>query len=119
MNSRIDDPVEPVSTGSMVILRADEIDDLKKRFFNGDAAAAYRLYKYFAFSKNDAVEADAWLVRAAEAGDKDAIYAWAVALTVRENYKLAQVWAKKSQSLGHKRASGLLVEIEEALAAGK
>lgn len=119
MTSKDDKGVEPVSTGSLVNLNPAEVEGLKKRFQEGDAVAAYRLYQYFAFARSDEVEGDAWLLRAAEAGHRDAVYALAATLTSREKYTQAHEWATKARSMGHEKAAELLVEIDEALAAGR
>ena len=66
------DPDAPVSTGSIYHLRPQQIDLLREKAENGDAAAAERLWRYYRLSAKQTPEnkrqADYWDAKAGAGG---------------------------------------------------
>ena len=60
------------SNGGTSALSASETARLQTRAADGDADAAFRLYRYYEYTEHDADAAEVFLRRAAELGSADA-----------------------------------------------
>lgn len=63
---------EPVSSGSQFFLAPEDFKKLNEKADLGDKDAAFRIYQFYAFVRNDENLAQDWLKRAATLGHEDA-----------------------------------------------
>ena len=92
-------PTEPITGAQSFNLTDVEQQALQQKANEGDAGAALRLARFYAFAKNDAAQEMIWLTRAAELGDASAQYNLAYAFIYDENYKdldAAGQWLEKA-----------------------
>lgn len=108
------------STHSIYYLSDDERSKLETKSINGDAEAAFRLYKYYSFSNYDADEQMRYLAIAASHNNIMAEYAYGIFLSCKNGpyskyYDLnkAIYWMKLAAAHGHTEAKTELLRLEE------
>ncbi|EGJ2442623.1 sel1 repeat family protein [Salmonella enterica] len=108
------------STHSIYYLSDDERSKLETKSINGDAEAAFRLYKYYSFSNYDADEQMRYLAIAASHNNIMVEYAYGIFLSCKNGpyskyYDLnkAIYWMKLAAAHGHTEAKTELLRLEE------
>jgi len=98
------------SSASKFDLSASEIQSYSKSAFGGtDPKAGFRLFQYFAITRNSREEALKWLRLSATQGYIDAEYSLGVILVdSEETKKEGMEWLKRASDKGDARAKNLL-----------
>lgn len=85
------------STGSRYYLSSNQLQILKGKAINGDAASSFRLAGFYESNKNDFNEAEFWYRLSAEQGHKDAALILAYLYQFHfKNYEKAIYWLEKN-----------------------
>jgi TPR repeat protein len=109
--------LDPKSMNAASYLTPSEEDRLKELAKHGDAKAAKRLDWFYGEGLGDDREASKWLRIAAEAGDLEAEYNYAVEITVVEDPPTkqtkaeARTWIEKAARGGYKPAIETLARL--------
>jgi len=107
-----------INRGSSFDMSLSEIKDFEKKACLGDSSAAFSLYSYYNFTKNENSKSLYWLLISAENGHRIAMYNlaydYAESNDMKKLYR-AFYWANKAKKLGDKDADDLLVDIKNKI----
>jgi hypothetical protein len=113
MSLHLSADAKPIFGNASLVVKKGDIPTLRTKALDGSADAASRLSRYYGFVTLDHKAERYWAQIAAENGDPEAMYNYAIILTEynrAEDNRRALFWMKKAAGKGYKAAIDYIKE---------